>query len=100
MNEININTQEDRAALHQASIDSLLTVLRERADRIVDLESDAKTYHMLAAGALDTVVQLTKRNKQLATRIDQQADMIQMLLAAPCLKCRRRAIRDREPQPV
>lgn len=80
----------DRGELHRASIDALLTVSRDRLDRIIDLENDTKTYRMLAASALYTVAELTKRNKTLAQRNDHLQAQIRALMEAPCLVCRRR----------
>ena len=89
------------AELHQASIDALVTVARERLDRIIDLESDNKTYFMLASGALYSVAELTRRNKQLARRNDELNAQMRAAMAAPCLACRQRQRADaREMAPV
>jgi uncharacterized protein with PIN domain len=81
-----------RPELHQAAIDSLLTVLRETraaSERAADLESDVKTYRMLAAAALESVAALTKRNRHLADRIDELNAFVRKLMDAPCSICRR-----------
>jgi uncharacterized coiled-coil protein SlyX len=89
MNIQQTTPKPDRAELHQASIDSLLTELRLARERIADLECDVTTYRILAASALEAVAQQTRRNKQLAERIDSLTAQIKTLVASPCLVCLR-----------
>ena len=80
----------DRAALHQACIDALLTELRIARDRIADLENDCTTFRMLSAAALESVVRLTARNKELGRQRGVHQAQIEVLLGTPCLVCQRR----------
>ena len=67
----------------------------EMRDRIANLESDVTTYRILACAALENVAQLTKRNRQLASRISCLNAELRAVLDAPCLVCRRRDRSDR-----
>jgi hypothetical protein len=64
----------DLAAEHAA-----LDYVEMRA-RIADLESDCKTYKMLAVAGLECIAQLTARNKQLACRIDHLNGQLRELM--------------------
>jgi hypothetical protein len=88
---------ESREAILQASIDSLLTELHLARERIADLECDVTTYRMLAAAGLDCISGLTKRNKQLSSRIDTMNQTLRQLMGcteqAPATRAREEAER-------
>jgi hypothetical protein len=73
----------------ELTIETLAESELEAHERIRELESDCKTYKMLAVAGLECIAQLTKRNKQLACRIDHLNGQLREILAAPCLTCRR-----------
>jgi hypothetical protein len=79
-------------AINQLEIDGLLMENLELTDRVADLESDCKTYKMLACAALENVAQLTERNKVLAKRIDNLTEQLRELMGctAPSRQSRER----------
>ena len=74
MNQINV------AQILQLEIDTLTQSELELQDRVHDLESDCKTYKMLACAALENVAALTERNKGLAGRLDRLNGQLRELM--------------------
>jgi hypothetical protein len=60
--------------------DQAAAEILELEDRVIDLESDCKTYKMLACAALESVAALTERNKVLAKRIDNLTGQLRELM--------------------
>lgn len=65
--------------------------LAEARARNISLEADVATMRQVACASLEVTAKLTKRNKQLARRIDDLNQSLRELFDAPCLECRRRA---------
>jgi hypothetical protein len=64
----------------ELTIETLAESELEARERIRELESDCKTYKMLAVVGLECIAQLTTRNKQLACRIDHLNGQLRELM--------------------
>ena len=81
---------EPKQTWRQMADEHVALELAEARERITSLEADVTTYRQLACCALENIAQLTKRNKQLACRIDDLNQSLRELFNAPCLACLRR----------